>query len=113
MGKNNVESSLKRFLKRKVKITMGFVVAFMISGNFVFAGVVTDPINKDTDLYQVTIKDDVNINTTFPIGIQLNSENIQNNYHDLKIENNDINIKLDSNSDEARGLSIANGSKLF
>ena len=113
MGKNNVESSLKRFLKRKVKITMGFIVAFMISGNFVFAGVVTDPINKDTDLYQVTIKDDININTTFPIGIQLNSENIQNNYHDLKIENNDINIKLDSNSDEARGLSIANGSKLF
>ena len=113
MGKSYVESSLKRFLKRKVKITMGFVVTFMISGNFVFAGVVTDPINKDTDLYQVTIKDDVNINTTFPIGIQLNSENIQNNYHDLKIENNDINIKLNSNSDEARGLSIANGSKLF
>lgn len=37
MGKNYVESSLKRFLKRKVKITMGFVIAFMISGNFVFA----------------------------------------------------------------------------
>ena len=33
MGKNYVESSLKRFLKRKVKITMGFVVAFMITGN--------------------------------------------------------------------------------
>ena len=32
MGKNYVESSLKRFLKRKVKITMGFVVAFMITG---------------------------------------------------------------------------------
>ena len=113
MGKSYVESSLKRFLKKKVKITMGFVVAYMISGNFVFAGVVTDPINKDTDLYQVTIKDDVNINTTFPIGIQLNSENIQNDYHDLKIENNDTNIKLNSNYDEARGLSIANGSKLF
>lgn len=30
--KHNIESSLKRFLKRKVKITMGFVVAFMIMG---------------------------------------------------------------------------------
>lgn len=30
--KYNIESSLKRFLKRKVKITMGFIVAFMIMG---------------------------------------------------------------------------------
>ena len=37
MGKNHVENSLKRFLKRKVKITMGFVVAFMIMGTWVFA----------------------------------------------------------------------------
>ena len=32
MGKSYVENSLKRFLKRKVKITMGVVVAFMITG---------------------------------------------------------------------------------
>ena len=32
MGKSYVENSLKRFLKRKVKITLGFVVAFMITG---------------------------------------------------------------------------------
>ncbi len=37
MGKNYIESSLKRFLKRKVKITMGFVVAFMITGTIGFA----------------------------------------------------------------------------
>ena len=37
MGKNYVESSLKRFLKRKVKITLGFVVAFMITGVCAFA----------------------------------------------------------------------------
>ena len=37
MGKNYVENSIKRFLKRKVKITMGFVVAFMIMGTGVFA----------------------------------------------------------------------------
>ena len=32
MGKSYVENSLKRFLKRKVKITLGLVVAFMITG---------------------------------------------------------------------------------
>lgn len=35
---NNIESSLKRFLKRKVKVTLGLVVAFMISGNLLAAG---------------------------------------------------------------------------
>ena len=37
MGKSYVENSLKRFLKRKVKITLGFVVAFMITGVCAFA----------------------------------------------------------------------------
>ena len=32
MGKNYVENSLKRFLKRKVKITLGVVVTFLITG---------------------------------------------------------------------------------
>ncbi len=32
MGKNYIENSLKRFLKRKVKITLGLVVTFMITG---------------------------------------------------------------------------------
>ncbi|MCF2625584.1 hypothetical protein I6E17_05235 [Fusobacterium perfoetens] len=63
MGKNYVESSLKRFLKRKVKITMGFVVAFMITGTVGFAEVITEPIDKGNELYQETIRDDVSINT--------------------------------------------------
>ncbi len=37
MGTNYVESSLKRFLKRKVKVTLGLVVAFMITGTVGFA----------------------------------------------------------------------------
>ena len=37
MGKSYVENSLKRFLKRKVKITLGLVVAFMITGAVSFA----------------------------------------------------------------------------
>ncbi len=45
MGKNYVESSLKRFFKRKVKITVGFIVAFMITGVVAF-GVNVDPLKK-------------------------------------------------------------------
>ena len=37
MGKSYVENSLKRFLKRKVKITLGLVVTFMITGVCAFA----------------------------------------------------------------------------
>ena len=48
MGKNYVENSLKRFLKRKVKITMGFVVAFMIMGTGAFAE--ADYYAKDKDI---------------------------------------------------------------
>ncbi len=39
MGTNYVESSLKRFLKRKVKVTLGLVVAFMITGTVSFSTV--------------------------------------------------------------------------
>ena len=37
MGKNYVESSLKRFLKKRVRITLGLVVTFLITGMAVFA----------------------------------------------------------------------------
>ena len=49
MGKSYVENSLKRFLKRKVKITLGLVVAFMITGVVSFgADNVFDDENKVT-----------------------------------------------------------------
>ena len=44
MGKNYVESSLKRFLKRKVKITLGLIVAFMIIGGVSFSAEYVKPI---------------------------------------------------------------------
>ena len=47
--KHNIENSLKRFLKRKVKITMGFVVAFMIMGVGAFGVEYTTPIESSTD----------------------------------------------------------------
>ena len=113
MGKSYVESSLKRFLKRKVKITMGFVVAFMIMGTGAFAEVITEPIKKpDTiEAYKDVIINDINISSNSNRGIQLQSSNIKNDYHDLKIESNNIQIDLNS-EEESRGINITGGSKL-
>ena len=42
MGKSYIENSLKRFLKRKVKITLGLVVTFMITGAVSFGAEIND-----------------------------------------------------------------------
>ncbi len=65
MGKNYVENSLKRFLKRKVKITLGLVVAFMITGGVVF-GIEGPFVAHDNDgtNYQVEKLEDENITIT-------------------------------------------------
>ena len=47
MGKNYIESSLKRFLKRRVKITLGVVVSFLITGAVSFA----DPVITGEGVY--------------------------------------------------------------
>ena len=47
MGTNYVESSLKRFLKRKVKVTLGLVVAFMITGTVSFGIEFSDITNEE------------------------------------------------------------------
>ena len=47
--KSNVENSLKRFLKRKVKVTLGFMVAFMISGSIGYAESII-PKSEDTEI---------------------------------------------------------------
>ena len=56
MGTNYVESSLKRFLKRKVKVTLGLVVAFMITGTVGFAETLEQGIYGN-DTYQIEITD--------------------------------------------------------
>ena len=43
MGKNYAENSLKKFLKRKVKITMGVVVSFLITGAVAFGAEPQEP----------------------------------------------------------------------
>ena len=45
--KDNIEKSLKRFLKRKAKITMGFITAFLITGSVGYALTITEDQIKD------------------------------------------------------------------
>ena len=47
MGKNYIESSLKRFLKRKIKITLGLVVAFLITGVAAFGEIIMQEDERD------------------------------------------------------------------
>ena len=50
MGKNYVESSLKHYLKQKVRITLGVVVTFLITGMAVFAeGTTEKPVEEMND----------------------------------------------------------------
>ena len=72
MRKNYVENSLKRFLKRKVKITMGFVVAFMIMGTGVFA---EDKYYANKDNIILT-KDDVKLDENGEVSIKVNTSGL-------------------------------------
>ena len=49
MSNGYIESSLKRFLKRKVKVTLGLVVAFMITGTVGFAD--EQPIEEHNETF--------------------------------------------------------------
>ena len=64
--KENLEKSLKRYLKRKVKITLGFITAFAIMGN---VGLAVE-ISGDEELYNKLIKEKQN-------NIKIRDENIK------------------------------------
>ena len=51
MGKSYVENSLKRFLKRKVKITLGVVVTFLITGAVSLGAEPQEPIVHGNGVY--------------------------------------------------------------
>lgn len=111
MGKNYVESSLKRFLKRKVKITMGFVVAFMIMGTGVFAEITERQVAVGSDLINETYEENVNINiSTARQAIAMDSSSVGQGindvtkYHQFKFLGEKININVTPNSSVAGNL---------
>ena len=84
MGKSYVENSLKRFLKRKVKITLGVVVTFLITGAVSFA--------------EINMPENKNENWLNGIGTEKTLENTVLNINDngntaVEVSNNTIIIK--------------------
>ena len=86
MGKNYIESSLKRFLKRKVKITLGLVVTFLITGAVAFAEI-NIPENKNENWLE-------GIGTEKALGDTVLNIN-DNGKTAVEISNNTIIIKKD------------------
>ncbi len=66
MGKNYVENSLKRFLKRKVKITLGVVVSFLITGAVAFAREYNVQLNPN-QVFGINGEEKVKIDENFKI----------------------------------------------
>ena len=54
MKRSNIESSLKRFLKRKVTITMGMVVAFLITGTIGYGEDKYEVAEGEAKVYTIT-----------------------------------------------------------
>lgn len=79
MKRSNIESSLKRFLKRKVTITMGMVVAFLITGTIGYGdGSITSSTNIEEDKI-ITLTETVENNNRFAGIINKDKEKIDIN----------------------------------
>lgn len=118
MGKNYVESSLKRFLKRKVKITLGLVVAFMITGAVGYAEVQPETITGEEPFVltfgEKTIEQD-SLNMNFnknevPKGIRIEPKNT-NSIAKAKIETSN-NIDIFVKHYDPTGICVRNGGEL-
>ena len=103
----NEESLVKRFLKRKIKITLGFVVAFMIMGTGVFAA---EPIiGTKTDIKEVkigetegyTVGEDKNLNITLNTQSKTGTD-----YAEIDLNGNNLVIEINESAEE-------DGSKIY
>lgn len=96
MGKNYVESSLKRFFKRKVKITVGFIVAFMITGTIGFADTIKEAVVAGGNRIPINDKNfDIEVNANMS-GLTYSLASVSKGEIDISSE--EINIKSSSNT---------------
>ena len=100
--KHNIESSLKRFLKRKVKITMGFVVAFLITGTVGFAESITGEQTFDKN---VTIESSKEVDSKLT-GIYVDKANKEAN-----ITGKTISIHTKDKGKPISGIYVVQGDK--
>ena len=100
MGKNYAENSLKRFLKRKVKITLGVVVSFLITGVVAFA---------DEEMAKEFIEELKNQNTKIE-EIEKNLQGLGSSHfknlekYEYEIANGSSNHKVTVSYDEKTGI---------
>ena len=87
MNSSSIESSLKRFLKRKIKITMGVVVAFLITGTVGYSG------GNGSIVSSVEIENDKTINLTEKTETGERYAGIINNAEDEMV----VNIETEKN----------------
>ena len=96
MDKNYVESSLKRFLKKKVKITMGFIVAFMITGSVGFADTIKEAVVAGGNRIPINDKNfDIEVNANMS-GLTYSLASVSKGEIDISSE--EINIKSSSDA---------------
>lgn len=98
--KDNIEKSIKRWLKNKVKVTLGLIVSFLITGNIGYAEVNLTPDENNN----IEIKEE---STKEIVGLEITKDN--------NIENiNNFEIKVDSAkgekglNGEAKGIGVTN-----
>ena len=103
MRKNYVENSLKRFLKRKVKITLGVVVTFLITGAVSFA------TENDAEAAN-KFKEDLKKQNTKIEEIETNLQGLGSSHfkdlekYNYKIENESSNCEVTVSYDESTGI---------
>ena len=113
MEKNSVESSLKRFLKRKVKITLGVIVSFMIMGTVSFGNNLSDfSIKYESGL---NVKDETTITEDKDIYIKNTGVSITTSKGKLDLTGKDINIDVETSFDKETkvnsGIFVKNSDK--
>ena len=115
MGKNYAESSLKHYLKQKVRITLGVVVTFLITGAIGFAAEESEVIlnlkeqqgnyttAKDnlSGLGAEIFKDDQNITTENGYSVSVKNANKESETKNIKLTRKDGKITIDASAIKA------------
>ena len=99
--KRELEKSLKRYLKRKIKVTLGLLVTFLITGQVGYSlNLIVDEYNNEQNVIvnDNYIKNNENTNYQYILGVIYDSS--------LQINSKEINIVNNSNGDEVNRKEI-------
>ena len=102
MGKSYIENSLKRFLKRKVKITLGLVVTFLITGSVGFA---TENDVEAANKFKEDLKNQNIKIEEIKTNLQgLGSSNLENGKYKVKKDGTGAEVTIEVSYDKNTGI---------